>query len=89
MSTAKIILNRPCTHEGIAHAVGAELTVLLHDAEYLVARGVANFKPGVQKRAAPNNPAPAESAAAGEPAAAADPAAAEPAPLTAETGATP
>lgn len=44
----KIILNLPHTHAGIEHAIGAELDVLLHDAEYLVERGVANFKAGVQ-----------------------------------------
>ncbi len=45
----KIILNHPVTYAGIAHAVGAEIEVLLHDAEYLVERGVANFKAGVQR----------------------------------------
>lgn len=45
----KIILNLPHTHAGIEHAIDAELDVLMHDAEYLVERGIANFKAGVQK----------------------------------------
>ncbi|MEO7067434.1 MAG: hypothetical protein ABI114_11035 [Rhodanobacter sp.] len=53
----QIILNQPHTHAGIAHEIGDELDVLLHDAEYLVQRGIANFKRGVQKRSPRDNQA--------------------------------
>ena len=49
----QIILNQPHTHAGVLHAIGTELDVLLHDAEYLVSHGIANFKRGPQKRTAP------------------------------------
>lgn len=45
----KVILNRPHTHEGTAHAIGAEIEMLMHDAEFVVSIGVANFKAGVQR----------------------------------------
>jgi hypothetical protein len=80
----KIILNLPHTHAGIEHAIGAELDVLMHDAEYLVACGVANFKAGVQKLEKKLGYA----ADAAEPVAAADPAATETPSLTVDTGAT-
>lgn len=46
----QILLNHPHTHAGQPHIAGAELDVSQRDAEWLVAVGVANFKPGVHKR---------------------------------------
>jgi hypothetical protein len=67
----QIILDQPHTHAGVLYAIGDEIDVLLHDAEYLVAAGVARFKQGLQRRAPKNDPPESEaSAAAGEPAAA-------------------
>ncbi len=77
----KIILNLPHTHAGIEHAIGAEIDVLLHDAEYLVERGIANFKAGVQNLETRWDRTP-------EPVAAADPADTETPSLTVEPGAT-
>lgn len=77
----KIILNLPHTHAGIEHAIGAELDVLMHDAEYLVERGIANFKAGVQKLET-------KFARTQEPDVAADPADTSTDSLTVDTGAT-
>lgn len=66
----QIILNHPHIHAGQPHIAGAELDVSQRDAEWLVSIGVANFKPGVHKRAG-HSPSAVRSAtpAAGEPAA--------------------
>jgi len=81
----KIILNLPHTHAGIEHAIGAELDVLMHDAEYLVERGIANFKAGVQKLETRWGSAPKPTTT--EPAAA-EPTDPETPSLTVDTGAT-
>lgn len=49
----KIILTQPHTHAGVLHAIGAEIEVLLHDAEWLIERGIAKFVPGLVRRTAP------------------------------------
>lgn len=66
----QIILNHPHTHAGKPHPAGAELTVSRRDAEWLVSIGVANYKPGVHKRAGEHSSAArGANPAAGEPAA--------------------
>jgi len=65
----QIILNHPHTHAGQPHPAGAELDINQRDAEWLVSIGVANFKPGVHKRASTTPSAVRDNPAAGEPAA--------------------
>lgn len=61
-----IILNHPHTHAGQPLDAGAELDVSQRDAEWLVSTGIANFKPGVHKPAAPQPAAVSDSQPADE-----------------------
>lgn len=61
-----MILDRPITllkshtHNGVVHAIGAELRVLAHDAEWLVERGIAVITGHTQPAPPPAiTPAPA------------------------------
>lgn len=65
----QIILNHPHTHAGKSYPAGAPLDLDQRNAEWLVSIGVANFKPGVHRRAGNNPSAVRVSPAAGEPAA--------------------
>lgn len=51
MTVLTVILLQPHTHAGIAHPAGEALNLPQPDAEWLVARGVANFRPGKHKHA--------------------------------------
>jgi hypothetical protein len=53
-----ITLLKAHTHAGELHAIGAEIEVLAHEAEWLVKRGVAKLR-GASSRAAAAAPAPA------------------------------
>ncbi|MFK2904574.1 hypothetical protein ISP17_11410 [Dyella ginsengisoli] len=78
-----ITLLKSHTHAGVVHAIGAELHVLAHDAEWLVERGIAMFTSHAPADTTTNNPAPSSEGQpdAGEPAAGAEP---EPAPTDPE-----
>ncbi|WP_037114664.1 hypothetical protein [Rhodanobacter sp. OR92] len=65
----QIILNHPHTHAGTPYPAGTPLDLAQRDAEWLVSIGVANFKPGVHRRAGNSPSAVRVSPAAGEPAA--------------------
>lgn len=68
-----VILDRPHTHNGTLHAIGARLSLAERDAVWLIREGVAHLAkavPGLHINL-PNNPADESSTAAGEPAAAA------------------
>lgn len=74
-----IILDQPHTHAGVLHAIGARIEVALHDAEWLIANGIARFEPGVFRGGiARTNPLACDSALAPDQLAVADPVATEP-----------
>lgn len=64
--TVAVILDRPHTHQGAAHAIGAQLSLAEHDAVWLIRQGVAHLAKPVRGLHI-NTPAAADAAPSAEP----------------------